>query len=105
LITTISTLLFILLVLCPNLLGIYPYAKLGLIGLFILLGVIFQYTLIASGKYKLLGHVSVVTTEIYARAHSKQKRDALEKAYVDVNPDDEAMWLKDENLISWLKRF
>jgi integrase/recombinase XerD len=53
----------------------------------------------------ILGHVSVVTTEIYARADSKQKRDALEKAYVDVNPDEEAMWLKDENLISWLKRF
>ncbi|WP_442587644.1 site-specific integrase [Pedobacter sp. AW31-3R] len=53
----------------------------------------------------ILGHVSVVTTEIYARADSKQKRDVLEKAYVDVNPNEEAMWLKDENLISWLKRF
>ncbi len=27
-----------------------------------------------------LGHVSVLTTEIYARADSKQKRIALEKA-------------------------
>jgi len=53
----------------------------------------------------ILGHVSVVTTEIYARADSKQKRDALEKAYVDVNPAEEAIWLKDENLISRLKKF
>lgn len=53
----------------------------------------------------ILGHVSVITTEIYARADSKQKREALEKAYVQVNPNEEAMWLKDENLITWLKKF
>lgn len=53
----------------------------------------------------ILGHVSVITTEIYARADSKQKRDALEKAYVEVNPNEEPMWLKDENLITWLKKF
>ncbi|MDP2413845.1 site-specific integrase [Daejeonella sp.] len=53
----------------------------------------------------ILGHVSVITTEIYARADSKQKREALEKAYVEVNPNEEAMWLKDENLITWLKKF
>ena len=53
----------------------------------------------------ILGHVSVQTTEIYARADSKQKREALEKAYVNVNPDEEPMWTKDENLITWLKKF
>lgn len=53
----------------------------------------------------ILGHASVITTEIYARADSKQKREALENAYVDLNPDEEAMWLRDENLITWLKRF
>ncbi len=53
----------------------------------------------------ILGHVSVQTTEIYARADSKQKRKALEKAYVDINPDEEPIWAKNENLISWLKRF
>jgi len=53
----------------------------------------------------ILGHVSVQTTEIYARADSKQKRKALEKAYVDINPDEEPIWTKNENLISWLKRF
>jgi integrase/recombinase XerD len=53
----------------------------------------------------ILGHVSIQTTEIYARADSKQKRKALEKAYVNVNPNEEAKWAKDENLITWLKQF
>lgn len=53
----------------------------------------------------ILGHVSIQTTEIYARADSKQKRKALEKAYVNLNPNEEAKWIKDENLITWLKKF
>ncbi len=53
----------------------------------------------------ILGHVSIQTTEIYARADSKYKRIALEKAYVDVNPDEEPTWVNNENLISWLKKF
>lgn len=53
----------------------------------------------------ILGHVSVQTTEIYARADSKHKREALEKAYVNINPDEEPVWTKDKNLISWLKHF
>jgi len=53
----------------------------------------------------ILGHVSIKTTEIYARADSKHKRLALEKAYVDVNPDEEPTWVNNENLISWLKKF
>lgn len=53
----------------------------------------------------ILGHVSVQTTEIYARADSKQKRLALEKAYVDINPDEEPLWTNNENLLTWLKRF
>lgn len=53
----------------------------------------------------ILGHVSVQTTEIYARADSQQKRIAIEKAYVNINPKEEPLWLKDENLISWLKKF
>lgn len=53
----------------------------------------------------ILGHVSVQTTEIYARADSKQKREALEKAYVDVSPEAEPIWLKNANLITWLKSF
>ncbi len=53
----------------------------------------------------ILGHVSIQTTEIYARADSKQKRKALEKAYVNINPDEEPRWTKDENIITWLKKF
>ncbi len=34
-----------------------------------------------------------------------KKREALQKAYVDVNPNEEPAWLKDENLITWLKKF
>lgn len=53
----------------------------------------------------ILGHVSIQTTDIYARADSKQKREALEKAYVDVMPhsDMEKSWEKDRSLLEWLK--
>lgn len=55
----------------------------------------------------LMGHVSIQTTEIYARADSKQKREALEKAYVDVIPInfENARWEKDSDLKAWLKNF
>ncbi|MCG2728237.1 MAG: site-specific integrase [Candidatus Methanoperedenaceae archaeon] len=53
----------------------------------------------------ILGHVSVQTTEIYARADSKLKREAIEKAYVDVVPKEEPFWENNENLLSWLKSF
>lgn len=53
----------------------------------------------------ILGHVSIQSTEIYARADSKQKRDAIEKAYVNVNPDEESMWSNNSNLLTWLKTF
>ncbi|GHT36799.1 tyrosine recombinase XerD [Bacteroidia bacterium] len=53
----------------------------------------------------ILGHVSIQTTEIYARADSKQKREALEAAYVTVIPDSEekTSWEKDSELKLWLK--
>lgn len=53
----------------------------------------------------ILGHVSVQTTEIYARADSKMKREAIEKAYVNVAPKEEPFWEKNKNLLSWLKSF
>ena len=53
----------------------------------------------------ILGHVSVQTTEIYARVDSMQKRKALEKAYVNVNPDQKPSWIKNDSLISWLQKF
>ncbi len=51
----------------------------------------------------ILGHVSVETTEIYARADSKQKREAIEKAYIDVLNNEEPMWQGNKNLLDWLK--
>ncbi|MCK9404778.1 MAG: site-specific integrase [Chitinophagaceae bacterium] len=51
----------------------------------------------------ILGHTSVQTTEIYARADSKQKREALEKSYTGVAPIGTPTWLADENLLTWLK--
>ncbi len=53
----------------------------------------------------ILGHVSVKTTEIYARIDSKTKRLALEKAYEDVglsNPSTKS-WEKDPKLKAFLK--
>jgi integrase/recombinase XerD len=54
----------------------------------------------------LLGHVSVQTTDVYARADSKQKREAFEKAYIDVNPcaAKTKSWEKDNNLLEWLRK-
>lgn len=53
----------------------------------------------------LLGHVSVQTTEIYARADSKLKREALEKAYVDmgVKEPEVKSWDKNQKLKDFLK--
>jgi site-specific recombinase XerD len=53
----------------------------------------------------ILGHISIQTTEIYARADSKQKRIALEKAYTNLNADIAPVWENNENLVGWLKRF
>ncbi len=32
----------------------------------------------------ILGHVSVTTTEVYARVDSRKKREAIESAYIDI---------------------
>ena len=55
----------------------------------------------------ILGHVSIQTTEIYARADSKQKREALEAAYINIIPvhANEGTWEKDSKLRVWLKNF
>ena len=52
-----------------------------------------------------LGHKSIQTTEIYARADSKQKREALESVYVDVIPEKnkERSWEKNHTLRDFLK--
>lgn len=54
----------------------------------------------------ILGHVSIQTTEIYARADSKLKREALEKSYISVLPsitDDVPSWERESGLKEWLK--
>mgnify|MGYP004732619203 FL=1 len=53
----------------------------------------------------LLGHVSVKTTEIYARADSGLKRDALEAAYVDmgIHEPEQKSWEKNQKLREYLK--
>jgi integrase/recombinase XerD len=53
----------------------------------------------------ILGHVSVQTTEVYARADSRAKREAIEKAYVSVVAQTEPVWLSNDNLLEWLKHF
>lgn len=53
----------------------------------------------------ILGHVSVQTTEVYARADSKQKREALEKAYAEVGITEPKVksWEKNSKLKEYLK--
>lgn len=54
----------------------------------------------------LMGHVSIQTTEIYARADSKQKREALEAAYINIIPNQakSCSWQIDSQLKEWLKQ-
>lgn len=53
----------------------------------------------------LLGHSSIQVTEIYAKVDSKQKREAIAKAYEDVMPNEEPSWMKNNSLLEWLKSF
>jgi site-specific recombinase XerD len=53
----------------------------------------------------ILGHTSIQVTEIYARTDSRQKREAIEKAYSDVAPKETPSWLANDNLLDWLKSF
>ena len=50
-----------------------------------------------------LGHESVKTTEIYAKADSAAKREALEKASEKIIPESRYKDKKKEELIDWLK--
>lgn len=53
----------------------------------------------------ILGHVSIQTTDIYARADSKAKREALEKAYADLAPvnTSDREWERNKDLRDWLR--
>jgi len=53
----------------------------------------------------ILGHASIQTTDIYARADSWQKRSAFEKAYEKMKPEqvNGRSWEKDDMLLGWRK--
>lgn len=53
----------------------------------------------------LLGHVSISTTERYARTNSEIKRKALESAYKEVITGDVPGWDEDTDLLNWLREF
>ncbi|MDO9592050.1 MAG: tyrosine-type recombinase/integrase, partial [Erysipelotrichaceae bacterium] len=51
-----------------------------------------------------LGHSSVTTSEVYARADNRMKRLALEQAYSPTIVDDVPAWQEDHDLLSWLQK-
>ncbi|MBI2266888.1 MAG: tyrosine-type recombinase/integrase [Armatimonadetes bacterium] len=51
-----------------------------------------------------LGHASVTTSEIYARADARMKRLALEQAYSLAVINDVPAWQDDQDLLSWLQK-
>jgi site-specific recombinase XerD len=53
----------------------------------------------------LLGHVSVSTTEVYAKASSEKKRIAIEAASKEIVPKENAQWEENIGLKEWLKSF
>lgn len=50
-----------------------------------------------------LGHASVTTTEIYARANAQRKIEALKKINPTIVIDRKSSWQKNGELLSWLK--
>lgn len=51
----------------------------------------------------LLGHATIKTTEMYAKADSLMKRKALEKAYQSTSPSTMPVWQQNRSLLKWLK--
>ena len=51
----------------------------------------------------LLGHSSVQTTEIYARADSEAKRVAIESAAQDFVPKETAVWENNKSVMDWIR--
>jgi integrase/recombinase XerD len=50
-----------------------------------------------------LGHSTVLTTEIYARADTEMKRKALESAYVELGTEKMPSWENNGDLMNWLQ--
>jgi len=53
----------------------------------------------------LLGHVSVKTTEVYAKADVARKREAIEAASKEIVPEEVPEWESNVRLKDWLKNF
>lgn len=53
----------------------------------------------------LLGHSSVITTEVYARTDAQLKRKTIEAASKEIVPREDAQWDNDGDLKNWLKNF
>ena len=51
----------------------------------------------------LLGHISVTTTEVYAKVSQGNKREALEKAYEDITDVDRSSWHENSDLMRFLQ--
>ena len=55
----------------------------------------------------ILGHESVLTTEIYAKVDSKKKREVLTNAFSPVGEENDShkpIWLNNDNLLEWLNQ-
>jgi site-specific recombinase XerD len=53
----------------------------------------------------LLGHVSVKTTEVYAKADATRKREAIEAASKEIVPAETPEWENNVRLKDWLRNF
>ena len=53
----------------------------------------------------LLGHTSITTTEVYAKADAAKRREAIEAASKEFVPSEAALWEENDGLKEWLKRF
>ena len=50
----------------------------------------------------ILGHVDLKTTEVYARADTEMKRQAMKNVYKDLTPPTTPNWNNDTGLMEWL---
>src|SRR4030042_1523305 len=53
----------------------------------------------------LLGHVSVKTTEVYAKTDVRRKREAIEAVSKEIVPPEASEWDNNTDLKQWLKMF
>jgi integrase/recombinase XerD len=50
-----------------------------------------------------LGHSTITSTEVYARASAQKKKEALQKLNPSITIDGKTTWQKDGELLDWLK--